>query len=304
MAKLPTDKAATNNAAKDDVVGLNGDYDFTIKDLLANDPGGANKNGNFFFGDSAGDQAKQAQYLADHHITKISDVDGGTYHVDAGATDFNYFVQIGGNGTWSEAHVHVAGTPAPVDTHHVGDQIAKWDFEDTSVTDARGYQQVSAPNGWFNVSDYAEQNNLGTYAKTMEVVDGTNGPATGFGAGEHQWLDTAASPGNIWIQLSEANRTTNIQHDAQLTFSVAKQDLGLAGHTDPNASVEFYFNYELVGTVKASELNDVNQFHEFSAIVHANDSMATDQLFIKSSGTAEGYQGLAIDHIMLHDWLI
>ena len=62
-------------------------------------------------------------------------------------------------------------------------------------------QSVSAPNGWFNVSDYAENtlHDPVTYAKSMEVVDGAGGPITGFGAGEHQWLDTAASPGNIWI---------------------------------------------------------------------------------------------------------
>ena len=164
---------------------------------------------------------------------------------------------------------------------------------------------MTAPNGWTNVSDYAETNNLGTYAKSMEVVDGTNGPITGYGAGEHQWLDTAASPGNIWIQLSEANRTTNIQHDAQLSFSVAKQELGLGGgQTDPNATVEFYWNYELVKTVKASDLQDANNFHQFDVVVHANDTLATDQLMIKSSGQETAFQGLAVDHIVLHDWII
>ena len=138
----------------------------------------------------------------------------------------------------------------------------------------------------------------------MEVVDGNNGPATDFGAGEHQWLDTAASPGNIWIQLSEANRTTNIQHDAQLTVSVAKQDLGLDGHTDPDAFVEFLWNYEVVATVHASDLNDFNHFHQFEAIVHGNDSLPMDQLMIRSGGTETTSQGLAIDHIVLNEWLI
>ena len=52
MGTSPTSKSAPlSNAAKDDAVGLNGDYTFSIADLLANDPGGANKlAGHFFFG--------------------------------------------------------------------------------------------------------------------------------------------------------------------------------------------------------------------------------------------------------------
>ena len=193
--------------------------------------------------------------------------------------------------------------------------IAKWDFEDTAVTDPVGYQNVTAPNGWFNVSDYAEAELLGKYAKTMEVAHDTTGALTGYGAGEHQWLDTAASPGNIWIQLSEANRTTNLAADqeAKLTFSVAKQSFGdgsgganggANSHTDANATVEFWWNYELVKTVKASDLATDNHFYEFDAIVHGNDALDPDQLFIKSSGTGDTAQGLAIDHIVLQDWIV
>jgi hypothetical protein len=44
LATSPTSQSATvNNAAKDDVVGLNGSTTFTIKDLLANDPGSTSK---------------------------------------------------------------------------------------------------------------------------------------------------------------------------------------------------------------------------------------------------------------------
>src|SRR5262245_36041968 len=102
MATSPISTSALNSgAAKNDVVGLNGDYTFTIKDLLANDPGGAAKLGSsqFFFGDSGTadrTQAGQDAYLAAHHITDNHD---GTYTIGAGATDFNYFVQIGNKGT-------------------------------------------------------------------------------------------------------------------------------------------------------------------------------------------------------------
>jgi hypothetical protein len=252
MGQTPTSKSAiVNSAAKDDTVGGdfdNGFYTFTLNDLLANDPGGANKNGNLFFGS---DPIKQADYMTLHGITKISGEDGGTYTVKAGM-DFDYSVQMGNKGTWSTAHVDVADAPPPP-AGQLGEEIARWNFEDTAAYP----QAVNAPTGWFNVSDYAENNHLGTYAKTMEVVDGTNGPITGYGTGEHQWLDTAASPGNIWIQLEEANRTTNLaaDHEAKLFFSVSKQQFGDGSggsnggensHTDPNAFVEFLWNYEVV----------------------------------------------------------
>ena len=58
MATLSTTKSALlSGAAKDDVVGLNGDFNFTIADLLGNDPGGAakvNVDTQFFFGVAAG----------------------------------------------------------------------------------------------------------------------------------------------------------------------------------------------------------------------------------------------------------
>ena len=42
MGTSPTTQSALQSgAAKDDVVGLTGDYNFSISDLLANDPGGA-----------------------------------------------------------------------------------------------------------------------------------------------------------------------------------------------------------------------------------------------------------------------
>ena len=55
MATSSTESVSLRSgAAKDDVVGLNGDYTFTISDFLANDPGGAakvNVTKQFFFGD-------------------------------------------------------------------------------------------------------------------------------------------------------------------------------------------------------------------------------------------------------------
>src|SRR4051812_12047594 len=115
MATSPTTQSATTSgAAKDDVVGLDNVFTFTVNQLLGNDPGGAAKvsvETQFFFGDTAADKADQQAYLDLHGIEKISDLDGGTYQIKANATDFNY------KGTWSEAHVTVADTPDPVAPH-------------------------------------------------------------------------------------------------------------------------------------------------------------------------------------------
>lgn len=117
MATSPTTTSAPlSGAAKDDTVGLNDDFTFTVKELLANDAASAAKvalGSQFFFGDTAADQANQAAYLDAHGITKISDDNGGTYSIDSDAIDFSYFVQIGNKGTWSQADVTVADTPEP-----------------------------------------------------------------------------------------------------------------------------------------------------------------------------------------------
>ena len=120
MATSPTSKSALlSGAAKDDVVGLNGDYTFTISDLLANDPGGAAKvdvTKQFFFGNSAPVSggipsiADQVTYLSNHGITAHVSADGKSFvsfDIGRDAQDINYFVQIGNHGTWSEAHVDV-----------------------------------------------------------------------------------------------------------------------------------------------------------------------------------------------------
>src|SRR5262245_61883040 len=114
MAQTPTSKSAPiNNAAKDDHVGGDGDFTFTIADLLANDPGGAAKVNvatQFFFGDSgAGDHSIAAQkaYLDAHHILYNDAFTEFTLTSESDPHGFNYFVQIGNKGTWSEAHVDI-----------------------------------------------------------------------------------------------------------------------------------------------------------------------------------------------------
>ena len=117
MATSPTTKSAPlSGAAKDDVVGLNGDFNFTIADLLDNDPGGAakvNVTKQFFFGDSTGRWWHPDHRLtgrlppsARHHRAPQCRPEAFvSFDIRVGATDIKYFVQIGNKGTWSQADV-------------------------------------------------------------------------------------------------------------------------------------------------------------------------------------------------------
>ena len=79
MATTPTSKSAlTSGAAKDDTVGNDGHFTFTIKDLLANDPGGAAKvdvGSQFFFGTTAEDRLHQDTYLEPHGLANVAAIE-------------------------------------------------------------------------------------------------------------------------------------------------------------------------------------------------------------------------------------
>ena len=191
MAQSPTSKQVSiNNAAKDDLLGNDGVFHFTYDELvahvLANDPGSAGKSGGFFFGDAA--FAALADHSVDAQIGYLKNTVGFDYNeqtkvftIDSDTKDFSYFVQMGNKGTWSQANVDVQGQPPepPKDTHHLGDQIAKWDFEDTDAYP----QVVNAPNGWQNVAQWAIDNNANnSYSGTMEVVKDDASPLiSGYG---------------------------------------------------------------------------------------------------------------------------
>jgi hypothetical protein len=178
MAQSPTSKSTlVNNAAKDDMVGCDGDLTFTIADLLANDPGGAAKTAaQFFFGSTADDQANQALYMHDHGITDNGD---GTFTATAGM-DFSYFVQIGNKGTWSKADVDVA---------HAGQTFF-----------SEGFDSYASPGElehgyWFA----ANLSSGGWSSQYGEVVEGEHAPeklaATSSAADDRGfWLDTQNSP--------------------------------------------------------------------------------------------------------------
>jgi len=301
MATSPTTKSALlSGAAKDDMLGQDGDFIFSIKDLLANDPGGAAKldlTKQFFFGDSASDQNNQGAYLTAHGITDNHD---GTYTIGAGATDFNYFVQIGNKGTWSTASVDVTA-PVP----HAGDLLFEENFDGAS----KSATMIADPSNGETVArvvDLAESGWIGGQ-HTEEGVSGYGG-IVGTSGGLHDfWFDTQNSPGGANIShaftdtTAAANGVTSV-----LSFDIGTQNLTFNGQnyaTDPNASFDFKIDGNTVAHFDADDFATPNQLQHFdidiSAYANAGDQH-TLQL-IDTTATA-GYTGFAIDTIQIHDW--
>ena len=125
MGQTPTSNSPlSNNAAKDDAIGNDGVFitptNHCSPSVLANDPGGANKLADhFFFGATAtADQGMTAQIDYLKNVAGFSyDAVNKVFTIDGTMNDFNYFVQIGNKGTWSEATVDVtASHPHASDT--------------------------------------------------------------------------------------------------------------------------------------------------------------------------------------------
>jgi len=299
-----------NNAAKDDHIGQDGDFTFTIEDLLKNDPGGANKiDGHFFFGDTAADRDNQADYLTNHGIQDNGD---GTYTLLSNATDFHYFTQIGNNGTWSNALVDVTAPPPPAPTAHDGNLVAKWDFE--NHTQAQG-DNVGTPTGFWNLDQWAASH-PGIYGEDADNFGFTSNIQV-HGEDGHRALDTAGSPGNIFLQAiptrDGVSGSTMPDLEAGKTYhaevSILKQDYssnpamvaaGTEG-TDPDAWVQFQFN-DTVLNVHASDIHVGNEFVTFDTTFLGR--AGEDDFQIQSHGTHDDSQGLLIDHIQIHEWLI
>lgn len=316
MATSPTTKSAlTSGAAKDDSVGAPGHYTFTIQDLLANDPGGAAKvdvTKQFLFGTTEAEWANQTKYLLDHGITY--DAKTGIYTITSDATDFQYMVQIGNKGTWSTAHVDVtAPEPEPVATPHLSgiELLKNWDFEQDHVDLFPGYADLNSIAGW--------QNEGGT-SQPMQVQHESFGFVTGFAEGEHQWLDTSASPGNVHIG-QDVDVGTGVK--AQLRVSVAAEDIvfnnGASIDTyrpDADDHLLFKFNGTVVQDISLEDFTvngqvDWNHFKDFTVDVTGSAGMDHFEIestgmtqYTDASGVIHGYAGFAVDHVSLQEWII
>jgi hypothetical protein len=308
MATTSISKSALlSGAAKDDAVGVNGDFTFTIQDLLANDPGGAAKvsvDSQFFFGTTAADQANQAAYLDAHGITNNGD---GTYSIQSDALDFDYFVQIGNKGTWSTAHVDVVDTPDPPPVPHAGDLLFAENFDYSGIVPINdpatgnavaGVIDLNALNGWTGA------------AHTELGMDGYGGISSTSG---NAWLDTQNSPGGIDISHTFVDPTGD---KALLSFDIAFEDLTFNGQnyaTDLAGNLQFKIDGQVVSMVAENYLNgadwgpaQADQPHameHFDFVIDTGAPGSTHTLEIVDI-SASGYAGFAVDSIAIHDWII
>ena len=297
-----------NGAAKDDSVGGDGSFTFTIADLLANDPGGAAKvdtETQFFFGDTAEDQADQAAYLEAHNITDNGD---GTYTIEAGATDFNYFVQIGNKGTWSTAAVDVTAPEVEIDPHLGGalftenfdgyDESVQQTYQDNGV-DVFASVNLTAASGWTDSGSNPANSELG--ADGYGTIDATT---DGF------WFDSQNSPGPVDISHTFTDTTAAEGGvTSVLSFDIAKQDLtyqGIDYATDPDAAFEFKIDGVTVAHIDASDLLLDNEMYHYEVDITgyaaAGDTHTLE--LVDVTGQPGLYTGFAIDSIQINDWVV
>jgi hypothetical protein len=290
MATSPTSKSAPlSNAAKDDALGADGVYTFTIADLLGNDAGGANHlgTGQFFFG-SGTDRAHQSEYMAAHGIVDNGD---GTYTLTAGAIDFQYSVQIGNRGTWSTANVDVTA-PVP----HAGDNLfaENFDHADPVANPLFAVVDLNAESGWTG----AAHTELG--ADGYGGIDATSG---GF------WFDTQNSPGGVNISHTFTDTTAAVAGTTSvLSFDIGTQSLEYQGQhyeTDANASFEFRIDGVTVAHFDATDFATANEMQHFDVNI-AGYGIAGDThtLQLVDTSSVSGYTGFAVDSIRIDDWVI
>jgi hypothetical protein len=179
----------------------NTDLTFTIRDLLANDPGGAAKLGisQFFFGDNASFLAQKA-YLDLHHIGYDPTQTTGftldsVFTLNIDSIDFQYMVQIGNKGTWSQGDVDVSLNTASL--HQT------WDFESplNSASGVVSYSAAGSDTYTFDGSAHVltahddSATTVGGWTINSGSVEVVTDPYIGLtqgnaGANETQWIDT------------------------------------------------------------------------------------------------------------------
>jgi hypothetical protein len=187
----------------------------------------------------------------------------------------------------------------PVDPHHNGALAVEWTFENHTQA---GGDNTGTPTGFWNLKDWAHDN-PGVY--------GTDADQYGFstdiqvhGVDGHRALDTAASPGNIFLQAVPEGRGGVLGQGATMPdlvsgktyhaeFMVLSQDYsdipemvanGTEG-TDPYAWVEFNFN-GVTKQVHASDVEFVGHHNEFMHFDMMFQGVAGEDSFtIQSHGT-------------------
>jgi hypothetical protein len=299
MANSRTSKSALT--AKDDVLGADGHFTFSIADLLGNDPGSLAKvdtSKQFFFGDTAADQADQLGYLTAHGIT---DNHNGTYTITSAGDDFNYFVQIGNKGTWSEAHVDVTAPPAPPSGPHAGALLLEENFD--NLTTDPVHASVALGNGW--VSTYSDP----TFYRADIFHSGVNGFTATSG---NYWFDTMAGATVNSAASYVKDFTATNSGKAMLSFDIGVQDYTTAdGHhlstlDDPLAAFSFHLDGVVIAAAHADEIfNQVGAgtFVHFDVLFNVTPGTHTFEMTDNSHGLDDG-AGFALDSIQIHDWIV
>ena len=232
--------------------------------------------------------------------------------INSDGHDFQYMIQTGNKGTWSTANVDVTAPEKAVAPHWTGELLQNWNFEDDNADNANGFIDLAAITGWTNEA--------GT-SQPMQVQHENFGSVTGFAAGEHQWLDTSASPGNIAIG-QDVDVGTGAK--AQVSVSVAAEDIlfnnGYTTDTyrpDADDHLLFKFNDDTVLDIQLKDFTnatgtvDWNHFHDFTVDVTGKDGMNHFSIettgmtqYTDSAGVIHGYAGFAVDHVSFQEWLI
>jgi hypothetical protein len=288
-----------------DVVGANGNYTFTIAQLLQNDVNA--KASTFFFGDGL-DALKQTEYMAAHHIT---DNHNGTYTAAAGF-DFDYSVWTGKGlcGSFSNADVDVKDAPPPV-VGHLGGSLFSESFENVPASSVVSYidgsyngtaSQTVAVVADFGVNGWTGAGHTELVFDGSLLNDAVNPATSGV-----LWLDTQNSPGGIDISHTFTDSTAAIAgKTAVLSFDIGKQDLTFNGQpyaTDPNSTFSFKVDGQTVKSFTTEDFAFSGQMKHFDIDLGAYAHAGTEHT-LELVDNGSGYTGFAVDSIAIHDWIV
>lgn len=254
--------ALMNNAAKDDLI-CTLTSEFSVQDLMANDPGSA-----VFVGFGDGDDAIPDGVAFDP-LTEMLTVDWAV----VGAGGFDYTVRMA-NGTYSTAHV--AGA-APIEG------------ADLFVDSFEGYTDTTAGDeGWGIIANLAENGWTSTGAAAEIVESGYQGIVSLDGT---NWLDTQATAGPIDITRTVSDPNGG---SAQITLLVATEQFGsyLTGGT-----LDVYWNGDVVLQIQP-DTDPANEFQTYQVTV---DSYVGDNTLRIVDTAAATNVGFAVDLVGVTD---
>jgi len=178
-----------------------------------------------------------------------------------------------------------------------------WDFESDVIPTGPG-----APG----LGIFVQTVPVGWTGSTVEVQGNGYGNHSLFGLDETQYLDTAASPGNVSL-TTEPSADVGTGNKAQISISVAAQNLTYPGdgkhyETATDATFDLVFNAQTVHTFKLVEMTGT-AFKEFTFSNDVNGQAligvdGTDSISIVSHNEDPNYTGYSVDHISLKEWIV